>query len=135
VARLRQQLRDGADGVKIFAGAILPGRVLPMPLDIAKALVAEAHRAGKPAFAHPSNLEGIEIALQSGVDILAHTAGMSGPWAAFPDRKDARGEGCADSDAHAIRRGNEKGEGLASGCPVRGEHGRELTGGIQQGRW
>jgi imidazolonepropionase-like amidohydrolase len=80
VARLRRQLANGADGVKIFAGAILTGRVLPMRLDIAKALVAEAHLAGKPAFAHPSNMEGIEIALQSGVDILAHTAGMSGPW-------------------------------------------------------
>jgi imidazolonepropionase-like amidohydrolase len=80
VARLQQQLRDGADGVKIFAGAILANKVLPMPVDIAKALVAEAHKAGKPAFAHPSNLEGIEVALQSGVDILAHTAGMAGPW-------------------------------------------------------
>jgi imidazolonepropionase-like amidohydrolase len=80
VARVQQQLRDGADGVKIFAGAILANKVLPIPVDIAKALVAEAHKAGKPAFAHPSNLEGIEVALQSGVDILAHTASMSGPW-------------------------------------------------------
>jgi imidazolonepropionase-like amidohydrolase len=87
VARLRRQLRAGADGVKIFAGAILPNRVLPMPLEIAKALVAEAHRAGKPVFAHPSNLQGIEIALQSGSDILAHTVAMSGPWSPpFTDR-------------------------------------------------
>lgn len=80
VTRLDRQLHDGADGVKIFTGAILKDGVLPMPVDIAKALVAEAHRAGKPAFAHPSNREGMEVALESGVDILAHTASMSGPW-------------------------------------------------------
>jgi imidazolonepropionase-like amidohydrolase len=51
-----------------------------MPLDLAKAIVAEAHRAGKPVFAHPSNQEGIEVALQSGVDILAHTTPSGGPW-------------------------------------------------------
>ena len=80
VDRVRQQVKDGADGVKIFAGAILADRVLPMPLDVAKAIVTEAHRAGKPVFAHPSNQEGLEVSLQSGVDILAHTAPMSGDW-------------------------------------------------------
>jgi imidazolonepropionase-like amidohydrolase len=80
VARLERQIHDGADGVKIFAGAILKDGVLLIPVDIAKALVDEAHRAGKPAFAHPSNREGIEVALSAGVDILAHTASMSGPW-------------------------------------------------------
>lgn len=80
VEQVRQQIRDGADGIKIFAGAITAEGVLPMPTDIAKSIVAEAHRAGKPVFAHPSNTEGIEVALQSGVDILAHTATMSGDW-------------------------------------------------------
>jgi imidazolonepropionase-like amidohydrolase len=79
-ARERQEIKDGADGAKIFAGAIVEQGVLPMPLDIAKAIVAEAHHAGKPVFAHPSNQEGLEIAIQSGVDILAHTAPMSGDW-------------------------------------------------------
>ena len=80
-ARARRQLVDGADGVKIFAGAIVGGKigVLPMPLAIATAVVQEAHRAGKPAFAHPTNREGIEISIESGVDVLAHTAEM-GPW-------------------------------------------------------
>jgi imidazolonepropionase-like amidohydrolase len=80
VARVRQQIKNGADGIKIFAGAITAQGVLPMPIDIAKAIVAEAHRAGKPVFAHPSNEEGIDVALQSGVDVLAHTAPMSGQW-------------------------------------------------------
>ncbi len=74
-ARARKQITDGADGVKIFAGSIVGGAigVLPMPLDAAKAIVAEAHRAGKPAFAHPTNLAGLNVAIDSGVDILAHT--------------------------------------------------------------
>lgn len=78
--RLRQQIRDGADGIKIFSGSITAEGVLPMSTDLARAIVSEAHRAGKPVFAHPSNAEGIEVAIQSGVDILAHTAPMSGDW-------------------------------------------------------
>jgi len=80
LTRVRQQIRDGADGIKIFAGAIVADGVLPMPADIAKAIVAEAHRAGKPVFAHPSNQAGLEVSINSGVDILAHTAPMSGDW-------------------------------------------------------
>jgi imidazolonepropionase-like amidohydrolase len=79
-ARARRELRDGADGVKIFSGSFAIRRIVPMPRDIARAVVAEAHRAGKPAFAHPSNLEGIEIALDSGVDVLAHPAPLAGTW-------------------------------------------------------
>jgi imidazolonepropionase-like amidohydrolase len=78
--RVRQQIRDGADGIKIFAGSITADGVLPMPTDLAKAIVSEAHRAGKPVFAHPSNAAGLEVAIQSGADILAHTAPMSGDW-------------------------------------------------------
>ena len=87
VERVRRQIRDGADGIKIFAGAIIAHGVLPMPLDIAKAIVAEAHATGKPVFAHPSNMEGLEISLASGVDVLAHTAPQSGDWSpAFAER-------------------------------------------------
>jgi imidazolonepropionase-like amidohydrolase len=87
VERVRQQIRDGADGIKIFAGAITANGVLPMPVDLAKAIVSEAHAAGKPVFAHPSNTEGIEVSIKSGVDVLAHTALMSGDWTpAFAER-------------------------------------------------
>jgi imidazolonepropionase-like amidohydrolase len=78
--RVRRQIQNGADGAKILARSIQSHSVLVMPLDLANAIVAEAHRAGKPVFAHPSNNEGIEVALKSGVDILAHTGPMSGPW-------------------------------------------------------
>jgi imidazolonepropionase-like amidohydrolase len=78
--RAARQLDRGTDGVKIFAGAIVGGKigVLPMRLDIAKAVVAEAHRRGKPAFAHPSNLAGLNVAIDSGVDVLAHTTASDG---------------------------------------------------------
>ena len=80
--RAAHQLDQGTDGVKLFAGAIVPidGKigVLPMRVDIARAVVEEAHRRGKPAFAHPSNLAGLNVAIDSGVDILAHTTAMDG---------------------------------------------------------
>ncbi len=78
--RARKQIEAGADGVKIFAGAIVgpPIGVLPMPLDVAKAVAAEAHRAGKPVFAHPTDVEGLNVAIDSGVDILAHATPDSG---------------------------------------------------------
>ena len=86
-ARAAQQLDRGTDGVKIFAGAIVGGDigVLPMRLDIAKAVVEQAHQRGKPAFAHPSNLAGLNVAIESGVDVLAHTTaddggGVPGGW-------------------------------------------------------
>lgn len=81
-ARAREQLAAGADGVKLFAGAIVGGAigVLPMDIAIARAVVAEAHRAGKPAFAHPTDMAGLEASLASGVDVLAHTTPFSGPW-------------------------------------------------------
>jgi imidazolonepropionase-like amidohydrolase len=78
--RVRQQIRDGADGIKIWTGSPESNGILTMPVDLAKAIVAAAHHAGKPVFAHPTNQEGLEVALQSGVDILAHTTDSGGPW-------------------------------------------------------
>jgi imidazolonepropionase-like amidohydrolase len=84
VARVHRQIEEGADGVKLFAGAIVGGEVgvLPMPLDQARALVEAAHAQGKPVFAHPSNLAGLTVSMDSGVDVLAHTTPMTGPWPA-----------------------------------------------------
>jgi imidazolonepropionase-like amidohydrolase len=78
--RVRQQIHLGADGIKIFANSIEQDGILTMPLDLARAIVAEAHRAGKPVFAHVSNDQGIEVALSSGVDILAHTTPADDLW-------------------------------------------------------
>lgn len=82
-ARARRQLAEGADGVKMMAGAIVgpPQGVLHLDAAIARALVDEARRAGKPAVAHPSDIAGLEVALGSGVDLLAHGTPTTGPWA------------------------------------------------------
>jgi imidazolonepropionase-like amidohydrolase len=94
VERARGQLRAGADGLKIFAGSFLGAKgVLVMPVEMARAIVAEAHRAHRPVFAHPQNHEGLDVALRSGVDVLAHTAPEDGaPWteAVIRRMKDAR---------------------------------------------
>ena len=70
---VRQNLRGGADLVKLFTGtSIARGTVLPMPEPIAVAAVAAAHAEGKQVFSHPSNLAGLEVALSAKVDVLAH---------------------------------------------------------------
>jgi len=85
--RVRQQIRDGADGIKVFANSVEQDGILTIPLDVARTIVAEAHRAGKPVFAHVSNDQGIEAAVQSGVDILAHTTPQDNLWASsFAER-------------------------------------------------
>jgi len=78
--RVPQQIHEGADGIKIFANSIEQDGILTMPLDLAKAIVEEAHHAGKPVFAHVSNDQGIEVAMESGVDILAHTTPRDDLW-------------------------------------------------------
>jgi imidazolonepropionase-like amidohydrolase len=70
---VRKNIAAGSDIVKLFTGSIVaPDRVVPMPLDIATAAVAAGHAHGQLVFAHPTNLEGTRIAMQSGVDVLAH---------------------------------------------------------------
>jgi len=81
IALVRDHAAKGADGIKLFTGSVQAGnKIAPLPLDIAKAAVEEAHRHGMPVFAHPQNVEGVEIAINSGVDILAHTVPDSPPW-------------------------------------------------------
>ena len=43
-----------------------------MPAKVAGAVAKVAHARGQLVVAHPSNVAGLEIALQSGVDVLAH---------------------------------------------------------------
>ncbi len=72
---VRQEIQAGTDITKLFTGSwVERGHVLPMPLDTAKAAVETAHLNGKLVFAHPSNLAGTRVAIDSGVDVLAHAA-------------------------------------------------------------
>jgi imidazolonepropionase-like amidohydrolase len=72
---VRRNLASGADLTKLFTGSwIERGHVLPMPVNIAGAAATETHLNGKLVFAHPSNLAGVQVAIDSGVDVLAHAA-------------------------------------------------------------
>lgn len=67
------QARRGAAITKLFTGSYVePTRVKPMRAAIARAAVQEAHRRGMPVLAHPSNREGTRVAVDAGVDALAH---------------------------------------------------------------
>jgi imidazolonepropionase-like amidohydrolase len=72
---VRRNLASGADLTKLFTGSwVRRGHVLPMPPNIAGAAATETHLNGKLVFAHPSNLTGMQVAINSGVDVLAHAA-------------------------------------------------------------
>jgi len=78
---VKQDIAGGADVIKLFTGSLAtPTNIVPMDPRVAAAAVAEAHARGRLVFAHPSNLEGLEIALNAGVDVAAHTAPASGKW-------------------------------------------------------
>jgi imidazolonepropionase-like amidohydrolase len=78
--RVPKQIHNGADGIKIFASSIERDHIFTMPLAMAQTIVAEAHYVHKPVFAHVSNDEGNKVAIQSGVDILAHTTPSGSLW-------------------------------------------------------
>src|SRR3984885_14749007 len=64
----------GSEIVKLFTGSIVsPDHIVPMEVPIARAAVDEAHRYGQLVFSHSSNLEGTKVAIDAGVDVLAHT--------------------------------------------------------------
>src|SRR6476659_10225310 len=81
VALVRDHANKGADGIKLFTGSYQGnGKVAPLPLPVAQAAVREAHRHHLPVFAHPQDVNGVEVAVESGVDVLAHTVPDSPPW-------------------------------------------------------
>jgi len=77
-------LGGGADGIKLFTGSFAsPRSIVVMPREPVLAATAAAHRRGKFVIAHPSNSDGARVAIEGGVDILAHTfpAQLDGrPW-------------------------------------------------------
>jgi imidazolonepropionase-like amidohydrolase len=79
-----KQIGEGADIVKLYVVSFLriAGRIrpYPMPLSIIKAAAEEAHRKGKLVFAHPSTPEGVRLALDGNVDVLAHAAEEPERW-------------------------------------------------------
>jgi imidazolonepropionase-like amidohydrolase len=82
-AQVASRLQEGADAIKLFTGSVAsPTLIVPMPLAVVRAATKEAHRHGRLVLAHPTNNEGLEAALEGGVDVLAHTTPEGGPWEA-----------------------------------------------------
>jgi imidazolonepropionase-like amidohydrolase len=72
-AVVEENIAAGSDIVKLFTGSIVaPGHIVPMPLAIVTAAAAEGHEHGQLVFAHTSNLAGTRVAIDGGVDVLAH---------------------------------------------------------------
>jgi imidazolonepropionase-like amidohydrolase len=74
-AQLARRYIGLLDGVKLFTGSFKgSGKpVVNMDPAVAKAAVDVAHAAGKPVFAHPQNMAGVDTVIAAGVDIMAHT--------------------------------------------------------------
>ena len=82
---VRKSVELGAGAIKIFSGTWLGGRkTAEMKLEVAQGATAEAHRAGLVVFAHPQSDEGLRVAVESGVDVLAHTVPNGSAWS--PER-------------------------------------------------
>jgi imidazolonepropionase-like amidohydrolase len=82
VDRVDIQVKEGADGIKLFTAAIQGGNAPPryMAAEDVRAIAAEAHRLGRSSFAHPTDAQGVNLAIDNGVDILAHVDPLAGPW-------------------------------------------------------
>ncbi len=80
-AEVEQNLSQGADATKLFAGSWLGGgKTMEMSLDVIRAAAEATHQAHKRVLAHPQTLEGVRRSLAGGVDVLMHTTPDAGPW-------------------------------------------------------
>jgi len=78
---VQSQIAGGADVIKLFTGSLFSRTEIKlMPADVAAAAVSAAHQQNRLVFAHPSNIGGLETAMNAGVDVLAHTTPISGNW-------------------------------------------------------
>jgi imidazolonepropionase-like amidohydrolase len=76
-AAARKLLDAGVDGIKLFISG--PSKAALSEAAIAAA-ANEAHKGGKPVFAHVNTGADVLAALRGGVDIIGHTTPHSGPW-------------------------------------------------------
>ncbi len=71
---VQANLDRGADATKLFVMTPLGGgRVAFMDPEIALAAADETHRSGLLVLAHPTDIGGINLAIEAGVDVLVHT--------------------------------------------------------------
>jgi len=79
LAASKKLLDAGTDGIKLYAATWAPPLV-SLTESAIQAAVNEAHRRGKPAFAHPTSAAGLLASVRGGVDVVVHTTPQSGPW-------------------------------------------------------
>jgi imidazolonepropionase-like amidohydrolase len=73
-AMVEATLDRGAEGIKLFTGSsAAPRTIVVMPIELVRAATEVAHRRGRFVIAHPGNSAGARVAIEGGVDILAHT--------------------------------------------------------------
>lgn len=73
-AIVRNSFENGAKGTKLFIATPQGrGELRRMSADVASAVVAETHQLGGLVMVHPTDPDGVNAAVQAGVDILVHT--------------------------------------------------------------
>ncbi len=75
----KKLLDAGTDGIKLYAVTWWPP-FAAIPETAMRAAADEAHRRGKPVFAHPTKREGLLAAVRAGADVVVHTTPQSEPW-------------------------------------------------------
>ncbi|UCH37818.1 MAG: amidohydrolase family protein [Candidatus Bathyarchaeota archaeon] len=78
---VREQLREGADFIKICTGLSGESRLYPEPtpdytIEEITAMVDEAHQLGVKVASHAAGKEGIMRAVEAGVDTIEHGSGI-----------------------------------------------------------
>jgi imidazolonepropionase-like amidohydrolase len=74
LAAVRVNLAARANATKLFVATPVKGRrIVYMPREIAAAVAQETHRRQRMVVAHPTDVEGIRIAIDAGVNVLVHT--------------------------------------------------------------
>lgn len=82
VRTTRQQIKHGADWVKIHVTGSLPnrsGELTMWTLDELRAVVDTAHDLGTPCIAHCRNATSTRLAAEAGVDLLLHASYIDEP--------------------------------------------------------
>ena len=88
--------------------------VVNMDPAVAKAAVDVAHAAGKPVFAHPQNMAGVETVIAAGVDIMAHTVAGEPGYSPSNSRASSSRASAPDSDAVAVCKAAAVGPDIAA---------------------
>ena len=76
----RTLLDRGADAIKVYLATWWTDPAVRMSPAIVRAIADATHVRRKLVLGHPTDLQGIETALASGVDVLMHTTPITGRW-------------------------------------------------------